>query len=52
MRATACAIVLFGFVSALSVCAADVFAVSDDDTETLCATWLGTARNIDTTRAA
>jgi acyl-coenzyme A thioesterase PaaI-like protein len=36
----------------LSVCAADVFVVSDDDTETLCATWLGTARNIDTTRAA
>jgi len=36
----------------LSVCAADVFAVADDDTETLCATWLGTARNIDTTRAA
>jgi uncharacterized protein (TIGR00369 family) len=33
----------------LSVCAADVFAVADDDRETLCATWLGTARNIDTT---
>jgi len=36
----------------LSVCAADVFAVAEDDTETLCATWLGTARNLDTTRAA
>jgi uncharacterized protein (TIGR00369 family) len=33
----------------LSVCAADVFAVADDDRETLCATLLGTARNIDTT---
>lgn len=30
----------------LTVCAADVFAVSDG-TETLCATLLGTARNID-----
>jgi len=29
----------------LTVCAADVFAV-DDGVETLCATWLGTARNI------
>lgn len=34
----------------LSVCSAEVFAVADDDSETLCATWLGTARNIDTTR--
>jgi uncharacterized protein (TIGR00369 family) len=34
----------------LSVCSADVFAVADDDSETLCATWLGTARNIDMTR--
>ena len=31
----------------LTVCAADVFAV-DDGVETLCATLLGTARNIDT----
>lgn len=31
----------------LTVCAAEVFAV-DDGNETLCATWLGTARNIDT----
>jgi uncharacterized protein (TIGR00369 family) len=31
----------------LTVCAADVFAV-DDGKETLCATLLGTARNIDT----
>ena len=30
----------------LTVCAADVFAV-DNGTETLCATLLGTARNID-----
>jgi uncharacterized protein (TIGR00369 family) len=29
----------------LSICAADVFAVQDGR-ETLCATWLGTARNI------
>jgi uncharacterized protein (TIGR00369 family) len=36
----------------LSVCAADVFAVSDDGNETLCATLLGTARNIDMTRGA
>ena len=34
----------------LTVCAADVFAV-DDDKETLCATLLGTARNIDTAAA-
>jgi acyl-coenzyme A thioesterase PaaI-like protein len=31
----------------LTVCAADVFAVAQDGTETLCATLLGTARNID-----
>lgn len=36
----------------LSVCAADVFAVSDSGEETLCATLIGTARNIDTTRHA
>ncbi len=34
----------------LTVCAADVFAVSDG-VETLCATLLGTARNIDTAAA-
>jgi acyl-coenzyme A thioesterase PaaI-like protein len=34
----------------LTVCAADVYAVDADDHETLCATLLGTARNIDTTR--
>lgn len=32
----------------LTVCAADVYAVSDTGDETLCATLLGTARNIDT----
>jgi acyl-coenzyme A thioesterase PaaI-like protein len=31
----------------LTVCAADVYAVADDGKETLCATLLGTARNID-----
>lgn len=31
----------------LTVCAADVFAIGEDDVETLCATLLGTARNID-----
>ena len=31
----------------LSVCAADVYAVDAQGAETLCATWLGTARNID-----
>lgn len=31
----------------LTVCAADVFAVADTGEETLCATLLGTARNID-----
>jgi uncharacterized protein (TIGR00369 family) len=36
----------------LSVCAADVFAVADSGDETLCATLLATARNIDTTRHA
>jgi uncharacterized protein (TIGR00369 family) len=30
----------------LTVCAADVFAVDAAGVETLCATWLGTARNI------
>jgi uncharacterized protein (TIGR00369 family) len=35
----------------LSVCAADVFAVSAEGEESLCATLLGTARNIDTTRS-
>jgi uncharacterized protein (TIGR00369 family) len=35
----------------LTVCAADVYAV-DDGAETLCATLLGTARNIDTRAAA
>ena len=35
----------------LTVCAADVYAV-DDNAETLCATLLGTARNIDTRVAA
>jgi acyl-coenzyme A thioesterase PaaI-like protein len=34
----------------LTVCAADVYAVADDGTERLCATLLGTARNIDATR--
>ncbi len=34
----------------LTVCAAEVYAVDADDHETLCATLLGTARNIDTTR--
>jgi acyl-coenzyme A thioesterase PaaI-like protein len=34
----------------LTVCAADVYAVADDGSERLCATLLGTARNIDTTR--
>ena len=32
----------------LTVCASDVYAVSDSGAETLCATLLGTARNIDT----
>lgn len=32
----------------LTVCAADVFAVDAQGVETLCATWVGTARNIDT----
>jgi acyl-coenzyme A thioesterase PaaI-like protein len=34
----------------LTVCAAEVYAVDANDHETLCATLLGTARNIDTTR--
>ncbi|RZJ26339.1 MAG: PaaI family thioesterase [Haliea sp.] len=36
----------------LTVCAADVYAVSAGGDETLCATLLGTARNIDTQAAA
>ncbi|MEP6824061.1 MAG: PaaI family thioesterase [Ramlibacter sp.] len=36
----------------LTVCAADVFAVADDGSESLCATLLGTARNIDASRGA
>lgn len=35
----------------LTVCAADVFAVDAHGTETLCATLLATARNIDMTRS-
>jgi acyl-coenzyme A thioesterase PaaI-like protein len=35
----------------LTVCAADVYAVDDQDRQTLCATLLATARNVDTTRA-
>jgi len=31
----------------LSICAADVLAVDASGTETLCATWLGTARNLE-----
>jgi acyl-coenzyme A thioesterase PaaI-like protein len=31
----------------LTICAADVYAVAEDGSETLCATLLGTARNID-----
>ena len=31
----------------LTVCAADVYAVSDNGEETLCATLIGTARNVD-----
>ena len=30
----------------LSVCAADVYAVADDGAETLCASWIGSARNL------
>lgn len=36
----------------LTVCAADVFAMDAAGAETLCATLIGTARNIDTTTAA
>lgn len=36
----------------LTVCAAEVFAVNADGEESLCATLLGTARNIDATRSA
>ncbi len=35
----------------LSVCAADVFAVAPDGQETLCATWLGTARHVELQRS-
>jgi uncharacterized protein (TIGR00369 family) len=35
----------------LTVCAADVYAVGPDGAETLCATLLGTARNMDPARA-
>lgn len=31
----------------LTICAADLFAVAHDGTETPCATWLGTARNLE-----
>ncbi|RZJ01853.1 MAG: PaaI family thioesterase, partial [Haliea sp.] len=34
----------------LTVCAADVYAVAADGSESLCATLLGTARNIDASR--
>ncbi len=34
----------------LTVCAADVYAISNSGEETLCATLLGTARNIDLTK--
>ena len=34
----------------LTVCAADVYAVSSGGEETLCATLLGSARNINTSR--
>ena len=30
----------------LSVCAADVYAVAEDGAETLCASWIGSARNL------
>ena len=36
----------------LTVCASDVFAVDSHGQETLCATLLGTARNIDATGGA
>ena len=36
----------------LTVCAAEVFAVDDEGNEALCATLLGTARNIDPARHA
>ena len=32
----------------LAICAAEVYAVDTDDRETLCATLLGTARNVNT----
>lgn len=31
----------------LSICAADLYAVAEDGSETPCATWLGTARNLE-----
>jgi hypothetical protein len=31
----------------LSICAADLYAVAEDGHETHCATWLGTARNLE-----
>lgn len=34
----------------LTVCAAEVYAVDSQGQQTLCATWLGTARNIDAAR--
>jgi uncharacterized protein (TIGR00369 family) len=37
--------------SLLTVCAAEVYAVDDAGQETLCATLLGTARNLDLSRA-
>ena len=37
---------------ALTVCAADVYAVDADNRETLCATLLGTARNLEARAAA
>ncbi|MCI5067960.1 PaaI family thioesterase [Acidovorax sp.] len=37
--------------SLLSICAADVWAVDDAGIETLCATWLGTARNLEPRRS-
>ena len=36
----------------LTVCAADVYAVNEQGAETLCATLLGTARNLDMTQKA
>ena len=36
----------------LTVCAAEVYAVSESEEETLCATLIGTARNMDPARSA